>query len=162
MINAKYYCSHILMMAVRPYSFEPTRRVHVEDSTCTDISDIEDNLNPPPASRLGNTLWCSCAQCIPQATEHECVCCRELEDVLCILSQESVRLTCIVDHPEFAATVCLNPLVLRVALAGTVAMRGERIPLPLERNPFVMLMRCTEAITNGTENTHLLNANNIL
>ena len=58
-------------MAVRPYSFEATRRVHVEDST--DDSDIEDNLNPPPASRLGNTLWCSCAQCIPQATERECV-----------------------------------------------------------------------------------------
>ena len=112
-------------MAVRPYSFEPTRRVHVEDST--DDSDIEDNLNPPPASRLGNALWCSCVQCIPQATERECVCCREL--------------TCIVDHPEFA-TVCLNPLVIRVALAGTVAMRGERIPLPLERNPFVVLVRC--------------------
>ena len=64
------------------------------------------------------------------------MCCRELEDVLCILSQESVRLTCIVDHPEFS-TVCLNPLVLRVALAGTVAMRGERIPLPLERNSLV-------------------------
>ena len=28
---------------------------HVEDST--DDSDIEDNLNPTPASRLGNTLW---------------------------------------------------------------------------------------------------------
>ena len=55
------------------------------------------------------------------------------------VSQESVRLTCIVDHPEFS-TVCLNPLVLRVALAGTVAMRGERIPLPLERNPFVVLV----------------------
>ena len=44
---------------------------------------------------------------IPQATERECVCCRELEDVLSIFSQESVRLTCIVDHPEFA-TVCLK------------------------------------------------------
>ena len=32
-------------------------------------------------------------------------------------------------------------------------MRGERIPLPLERNPFVVLVRCTEATTNGTENT---------
>ena len=55
------------------------------------------------------------------------MCCRELED---IFSQVSVRLTCIVDHPEFA-TVCLNPLVLHVALAGTVTMIGERIPLPL-------------------------------
>ena len=104
-------------MAVRPSSFEPTRRVHVEDSTGD--SDIEEHESPPLASRQ-NTLWCSCAQCIPQATECECVCCREL---LCILSQESVRLTCIVDHPELA-TVCLNPLVLHVALAGTVAMRG--------------------------------------
>ena len=85
---------------------------------------------------------------------YECACCRELEDVMCILSQELVRLTCIVDHPEFA-TVCLNPLVLRVAFAGTVAMRGERIPLPLERNPFVVLVHCTEATTNSTENTHL-------
>ena len=119
------------MMAVRPYSFEPTRRtsiVHVKDSA--DDSDIEEHESPPPESRLGHTLWCSCAQCIPQAIERECVCCRELEDVLSIFSQESVRLTCIVDHPEFA-TVCLNPLVLRVALAGTVAMIRERIPLPL-------------------------------
>ena len=66
-----------------------------------------------------------------------------LEDVLCILSQESVRFTCIMDHPKFA-TVCLNPLVLRVALARTVAMRGERIPLPLERSPFVVLVCCTD------------------
>ena len=69
----------------------------------------------------------------------------------------TVRLTCIVDRPELLVTVCLNPLVLRVALAGTVAMRGERIPLPLERNPFVVLVRCTEA----TENTQC-NANNII
>ena len=68
----------------------------------------------------------------------ECVCCRELEDVLSIFSQESVRLTCIVDHPEFA-TVCLNPLVLRVALAGTVAMIGERIPLPLANRYLLQL-----------------------
>ena len=81
------------------------------------------------------------------------VCCRELEDVLCILSLESVRLTCILDHPEFT-TVCLNPLVLRVALAGTVTMRGEIIPLPLERNPFVVLVHCTEATTRH-RNTHL-------
>ena len=64
------------------------------------------------------------------------------------------QVTCIVDHPELA-TVCLNPLVLRVALDGTVAMRGERIPLPLEPNPFVVLVCCTEATTDGTENTHL-------
>ena len=104
----------LLMKAVRQYPFEPTRRtsiVHVEDSA--DDSDIEEHESPPPVSRLGHTLWCSCAQCIPQATERECVCCRELEDVLSIFSQESVRLTCIVDHPEFA-TVCLNPLVLCV------------------------------------------------
>ena len=81
-------------------------------------------------------IHCSCAQCIPQATERECVCCRELEDVLSIFSHKSVRLTCIVDHPEFAtvcltcivdhpefATVCLNPLVLRVALAGTIGLQ---------------------------------------
>ena len=67
-----------------------------------------------------------------------CVCCRELEDVLSIFSQESVRLTCIVDHPEFA-TVCLNPLVLCVALAGTVAMIGERILLPLANRYLVQL-----------------------
>ena len=105
------------MMAVRPYSFEPTRRtsiVHVEDSA--DDSDIEEHESPPPESRLGHTLWCSCVQCIPQATE------RELEDVLSIFSQELVRLTCIVDHPEFA-TVCLNPLALRVALAGTIGLQ---------------------------------------
>ena len=127
------------MMAVCPYSFEPTRRtsiVHVEDST--DDSDIEEHESPPPESRLGHTLWCSCAQCIPQATERECLCCRELEDVLSIFSQESIRLTCIVDHPEFA-TVCLNPLVLRVALAGTVAMIGERIQLPLANRYLLQL-----------------------
>ena len=56
-------------------------------------------------------------------------------------------------HCEFATV--RYPLVLRIALAGTVAMRGERIPLPLERNPFVVLVHCTEAATNGTENTHL-------
>ena len=55
--------------------------------------------------------------------ERKCVCCQELVDVVRILSQESVRLTCIVDHPEFT-TVCLNLLVLCVDLAGSVAMRG--------------------------------------
>ena len=102
-------------MAVRPSSFEPTRRVHVEDST--DDSDIEDNLNAPPSWKYIVVFLCA-VYSTSYSTERECVCCWELEDVLCILSQESVRLTCIVDHPEFA-TVCLNPLVLRVALAGT-------------------------------------------
>ena len=63
--------------------------MHVEDST--DDSDIDEHESPLPVS---NTLWCSYAQCIPQATECECVCrCQELEDVLCIFSQESGRLT---------------------------------------------------------------------
>ena len=104
-------------MAVRPSSFEPTRRVHVEDST--DDSDIEDNLNhlrAEPSWKYIVVFLCA-VYSTSYRTKRECVCCQELEDVLCILSQESVRLTCIVDHPEFA-TVCLNPLVYRVALAG--------------------------------------------
>ena len=48
-------------MAVPTYSFEPTRTVHVEDST--NSSDIEEHESPPPASRLANTMWCSYAQC---------------------------------------------------------------------------------------------------
>ena len=87
------------------------------------------------------------------STERECVCCRELEDVLCILSQESDRLTCIVDHPEFASL--LKPASASCCISWNFAMRGERIPLHLERNPFIVLVRCTEATTNGTENTHL-------
>ena len=60
-----------------------------------------------------------------------CVCCQELED---IIPQESGLFACILDHPEFA-TVCLFKnvplgLVLRVALAGTVTVRGETIMLP--------------------------------
>ena len=51
------YCSIrsiiVVILLVRRYSLNLHVEFHVEDST--DHSDIEDNLNPTPASRLGNS-----------------------------------------------------------------------------------------------------------
>ena len=108
--------------------FEPTRVVglSLEEADSSSSSDVEDSGLPTAINRLVNTSWCLCSQCTPQATTEECRRCKEDPNA----AQLAEGLTCLVDHHEFDI-VCLNPAVLRVALAGIAATRGDPIRLPL-------------------------------
>ena len=72
----------------------------------------------------------ACVPCAALPTERECCCCRELAHIRHRFSDVE-GLQCITDHPEFVGA-CLNSLtVLRIALVGVMATRGNPIHLPI-------------------------------
>ena len=76
------------VQGILPYLFEPEESSDEEDhQNCSDDeSDIclGQNENIEGAiSRLGNDLWwCQCGACIEMIREKDCLCCREVEQIL--------------------------------------------------------------------------------
>ena len=51
-------------------------------------------------NHVGNTVWCLCDKCIPQATPENGTCCKEVP----IGTQLAEGLQCLVDLPEWTRT----------------------------------------------------------
>ena len=107
-----------------PYNFEPDGLwSSIEESDSDDSASSQASFT----ERLGNTLWCSCAKCVPMPRAIECTCCRELPEVekhfeesgLCVTSLESFT------------TVCLDKDVLYTALVTMHTVRGDEVKKPI-------------------------------
>ena len=70
----------------------------------------ENNANE---NRISDISWCLCSNCILMTTVTDCLCCKEIANVLPLLMEE--KITCITKHSAFAL-VCLNRHVLKTAL----------------------------------------------
>ena len=46
----------------------------------------------PPASRVGNTFWCQCGECVARDRRQDCVCCSD--DVKCVEKVHSALKDC--------------------------------------------------------------------
>ncbi|XP_048732710.2 P2X purinoceptor 7-like [Ostrea edulis] len=97
--------------AVTPYQFEP----YLSDSDENDLESPtqhgQDDGNSAD-SRLNNTDWCSCGQCVPMPSAKECICCTEVKAISDLMENDGVQ--CITDHQGFDP-VCLNTYVLATA-----------------------------------------------
>lgn len=109
------------------YRFEPRREDFTSSSEGEDYD--EEPSRGVVAGRVGNMFWCSCNNCVSLPMKPECCYCRELVHLTHLINDPNVC-NCVVDHPEFAAA-CLQPLTLRIALVGLMAMRGDDIPFPI-------------------------------
>ena len=57
---------------------------------------------------------CLCTHCVVMSTPRECICCKEIVEVVNKLSEVETDMTCITQHPGFAS-VCLDVWVLQTA-----------------------------------------------
>ncbi|KAH6922927.1 hypothetical protein HPB50_020266 [Hyalomma asiaticum] len=81
------------------------------DLLSNDSGDGSDSEGEPGNFRVGHAEWCSCSHCGPMDTEHESVCCREVQRADMLIDDDS---QCITSHPAFRH-ICLNVHVVAVA-----------------------------------------------
>ncbi len=70
------------MSGIEPFQFEPTYSPGEEP--VDDYDEEFDRVNETDStenSRIGNTEWCTCGVCVSMASEDECFCCQELEEL---------------------------------------------------------------------------------
>ncbi|KAH7950231.1 hypothetical protein HPB49_021359 [Dermacentor silvarum] len=91
---------------LNPYDHAPNRDVSTDDGSESDDPELE-RPPSPQAGRLGNIDWCRCKHCGVMPTVEECVCCKDIAEIL------STKL-CVTLEADFEA-LCLNTAVLRVA-----------------------------------------------
>ena len=111
---------------ILPYRFEP-------DGLWSSSEESEENDSDNGESqasfteRLGNTLWCSCANCVVMPRALECTCCREFPEVEERLEEGVVCVTSL----EAFKTVCLDKDVLYTALVTMHTVRGDEVETPI-------------------------------
>ena len=114
---------------ILPYQYEPVLSDEVSDISENDTSDTESDDS---IGRLINTAWlvkqchwyvvylhctcrCQCTHCVIQPTALDCVCCREIPEIVSKLAEvTTVNIHCITEHPGFRP-VCLDVWVLQAA-----------------------------------------------
>ena len=108
---------------ILPYRFEP-------ESLWSSSKESNSNDTDSQASsteRLGNTSWCSCVKCLPMPRAVECICCRELSEVVERLEGSDGCVTCL----ETFKTVCLDKDVLYTVLVTMHTVRGDEVETPI-------------------------------
>ena len=119
---------------ILPYQYEPvlSDEASISDMSENDTSETESDNS---TGRLINTTWlvkqchgihvlvvylhctcrCQCTHCVIQPTALECVCCREIPEIVSKLAEvTTVDIHCITEHPGFRP-VCLDVWVLQAA-----------------------------------------------
>ena len=64
------------VFGMQPYLFEPQAA-----STSTNLVIVDAIEVAETPTRIGNTDWCKCAECVSMAAEHDCLCCKEIEEI---------------------------------------------------------------------------------
>ena len=109
---------------ILPYRFEPDSLWSSSEESDSDDTDSQASFT----ERLGNTFWrCSCAKCLPMPHAVECVCCRELSEVVERLEDSDGCVTCL----ETFKTGCLDKDVLYTALVTMHTVRGDEVETPI-------------------------------
>ena len=70
------------MSGIEPFQFEPTYPPGEEPNE-EDLEEVEE-VETERRARIGNKLiteWCIYGHCVPMATNDECCCCQELEEL---------------------------------------------------------------------------------
>ena len=106
-----------------PYRFEPDSLWSSNEDSDSDDTDSQVSFT----ERLGNTSWCSCAKCLPMPRAVECICCRELSEVVERLEGSDGCVTCL----ETFKIVCLDKDVLYTALVTMHTVRGDEVETPI-------------------------------
>ncbi|XP_062605333.1 uncharacterized protein LOC134267130 [Saccostrea cucullata] len=108
--------------SIAPFRFEPYASSSDEESVEVERADYDDNN-----TRLQNTEWCTCGNCIVMPTAAECVCCQEVDRVHALLEESENAINCITFHPGFHPA-CLNVYVLQIAYYQYRQQYNESIP----------------------------------
>ena len=69
------------MSGVQPFQFEPTYPPGQEPIDLKEESVSGDTNQRDSRRRIGSTEWCSCEECEAMATDEECFCCQEVEEL---------------------------------------------------------------------------------
>jgi hypothetical protein len=98
-------------MAV-PYQFEPKKK-KIKDEKRHEFPPTVVLPQQPLTNRMSVSVseWCSCGKCELMPTVVECICCKEIPQVLAKLA-ESDNAQCITQHAKFDA-VCVQKEVLQ-------------------------------------------------
>ena len=117
------------MSEIQPYQFEP-----IYNPGETIECERSDEESPPTNTRSLDSAvsWCSCGKCARMDSEKECLCCAEIATV-----SEFVRnsdSSCITELEEFK-TVCLDPLVLKLAITAMLETGSHPGGAPIEPIP---------------------------
>ena len=111
---------------ILPYRFEPDGLW----SSCEESEENDSDNGEGQSSfteQLGNTLWCSCANCVVMPRALECTCYREFPEVKERLEEGVVCVTSL----EAFKTVCLDKDVLYTALVTMHTVRGDEVETPI-------------------------------
>lgn len=124
------------------YAFEPIQlgRDSDEDESNsdsdsdsgTDSEEDGDGPEPDPDHRLGNTHWCTCANCGPMTTVKECLCCQDIpaiQEKLVDNAQED-DLQCITHNVRFY-WICLDSEALETAMLSMSNLRADSLVKPM-------------------------------
>ena len=63
------------MSSVQPFQFEPEQRINEVMNTDDECVHEEERHE----SRVGQSQWCLCGNCVSMGTERESLCCQELQ-----------------------------------------------------------------------------------
>ena len=108
---------------ILPYRFELDV---LWSSSAENNSDNSENQSSF-TEQLGNTLWCSCANCVVMPHAVEYTCCREFAEVEEHLEEGVVCVTSL----EVFKTVCLDKDVLYTALVTVHTVKGDKVETPI-------------------------------
>ncbi|XP_010773362.1 P2X purinoceptor 7-like [Notothenia coriiceps] len=107
------------LQGILPYQYDPpARQSNNEAETCEREAD-----SAAGETRVGNTEWCTCQCCESMPTADECVCCREIwqvmEQIESLQPTDQIEDTdeksrCIISHPGFREG-CLSVWTLKIA-----------------------------------------------
>ena len=64
---------------LKPYDHEPIRKLSRSPSPSSESSSSDEEITEQ--TRIGNTKWCQCSNCMPMETYEESLCCRDTNDV---------------------------------------------------------------------------------
>ncbi|KAH6942394.1 hypothetical protein HPB50_004289 [Hyalomma asiaticum] len=102
------------------FQFDPLQSSESDDDENSEGNDGGGN------QRTGHAEWCSCGRCVPMNTEHESVCCREVERANAFIAAGT---DCITLHPTFNR-VCLDVHVVEVAYYWLMEDRPSQVDDP--------------------------------
>ena len=64
---------------LKPYDHEPIRKLSRSPSPSSESSSSDEEITEQ--TRIGNTKWCQCSNCMSMETYEESLCCRDTNDV---------------------------------------------------------------------------------
>ena len=135
---------------ILPYRFEPEGLWSSSEES--DSDDSENQLSF--TERLGNTSWCSCANCVTLPRAIECTCCQELPEVEERLEDSDA---CVASLEVFK-TVCLDKDVLYTALVTMHTVRGDEVETPISNRLKAIAIVCISGDTKSVCRSYRLAA----